>query len=85
MKTQELFDEITRKGYKAEVVSMFSYVIDKDRRFRQILILSQPTVELFHIVQSYNAHMKVDLLQANGKASVVYGVYHDNLTDFDWE
>ena len=85
MKTQQLFNEIISKGYEAKVVSMFSYAVDKNRRFKQIVILSQPTVELFHIIDSYNAYMKVDVLQTNGQASIVYSVFPNKSTDFDWE
>lgn len=85
MKTQQLYDEITSRGYQAEIVSMFSYDIDKDRRFKQLLILSRPTVELFSIVDKHDAHMRVDVLRKDGEASIVFGVYPNDPANFDWE
>lgn len=86
MKTQQLFNEIISKGYDAEVVSMFSYEIHKDRRFKLIVIKSQPTVELFSLAMNYKAHIIVDVIVDSNtrKSSVVYGVYPKDPADYDW-
>ena len=85
MKTQQLFNEIMNCGYRAEIVSMFSYAINKDKRFRLIVIRSQPTAELFSIVTKYDAHMRVELIRKDGNVSIEYGVYPNEPTNFDWE
>lgn len=85
MKTKELFSEIVNRGYKAEIVSMFSYSINKDKRFRMISVLDIPTPELFSLVDSYNAYIRVSILNRGEDKVVTYDVYPKNSTDFDFE
>lgn len=85
MKTKELFSEIINRGYKAEIVSMFSYSINKDKRFRMITILDSPTPELFSIVDRYDAYLRVGILNKDGDKIITYDVYPKNSNDFDFE
>lgn len=85
MKTKELFSEIVNRGYKAEIASMFSYSINKDKRFRMITIFDAPNPELFSLVDSYNAYLRVGVLNKDGEKIVTYDVYPKNSNDFDFE
>ena len=41
---------------------MFEYVVDKDRRFWEILVYDEPDEQLIKLVQSYNATMRKNVL-----------------------
>lgn len=86
MKTQELFNGIISLGYNAEITSTFSYDVDKNRRFKLITIEGNPTVELFHLVDSYDAFLRVGVLNtASGERKVIYEVCPKNMNDIDFE
>lgn len=53
--TEQLFSEIKNLGYNVELTNMFSYIVDKDRRFWEILVYDEPDDKLINLVQSYNA------------------------------
>lgn len=86
MKTQELFNGIISLGYNAEITSTFSYDVDKNRRFKLITIEWNPTVELFHLVDSYDAFLRVGVLNtASGERKVIYEVFPNDMNDIDFE
>ena len=60
--TEQLFSEIKNLGYNAELTNMFEYVVDKDRRFWEILVYDEPDEQLIKLVQSYNATMRKNVL-----------------------
>lgn len=60
--TEQLFSEIKNLGYNAELTNLFEYVVDKDRRFWQILVYDEPDERLINLVQSYNATFHKNVL-----------------------
>lgn len=56
MKTLELYNKIKELGIDAEMISMFSYRIDKDKRFNTIEVSEAPSIELIRLCDSYNCH-----------------------------
>ena len=81
-----MFNEIKSLGYNVEITSNFSYSVDKDRRFKLIVVNGTATVELFHVVDSYNAFLKVGVLNTlGGDRKVVYEVYPKDMKDIDFE
>ena len=86
MKTQELFNGILSLEYNAEITLTFSYDVDKNRRFKLITIEGNPTVELFQLVDSYDAFLRVGVLNtASGERKVIYEVFPKNMNDIDFE
>lgn len=62
--TEQLFSEIKNLGYNAELTNTFEYVVDKDRRFLDILVYDEPDEQLIKLVQSYNATMRKNVLHS---------------------
>lgn len=60
--TEQLFSEIKNLGYNAELTNTFEYVVDKDRRFLDIIVYDEPDEQLIKLVQSYNATMRKNVL-----------------------
>lgn len=60
--TEQLFSEIKNLGYNAELTNLFEYVVDKDRRFWQILVYDEPDERLINLVQLYNATFHKNVL-----------------------
>lgn len=50
-----------------------------------ITIFDAPTPELFSLVDSYNAYLRVGVLNKDGEKIVTYDVYPKNSNDFDFE
>ena len=73
-RTEQLFSEIKNLGYNAELTSMFAYVVDKDRRFWDILVYDRPDERLSQMVQSYGATLCENILNKEEGAVTVYEV-----------
>ena len=76
--TEQLFNKIKDLGYNAELTDMFSYVVDKNRRFWQILIYDEPDERLSNLVQSYNANLHKNVLNKEDSAVAIYEVMMPN-------
>lgn len=53
MKTLELYNKIKELGINAEMTSMFSYRINKDKRFNMIEVFEAPSIELIELLSTY--------------------------------
>ncbi|ERI81432.1 hypothetical protein HMPREF1981_03196 [Bacteroides pyogenes F0041] len=62
MKTEELFSKIQQKGYKAELVSAFTYRINKDKNYKAIHIFGTPDIELVDLVNEHNCYLVAAVL-----------------------
>lgn len=62
MKTLELYNKIKELGINAEMISMFSYRINKDKRFNTIEVLEAPSIELIELCDSYNCKLMANIL-----------------------
>ena len=62
MKTLELYNKIKELGINAEMISMFSYRINKDKRFNTIEVFETPSIELIRLCDSYNCQLIANIL-----------------------
>lgn len=62
MKTLELYNKIKELGINAEMISMFSYRINKDKRFYTIEVFEVPSIELIELCDSYNCKLMANIL-----------------------
>jgi hypothetical protein len=62
MKTLELYNKIKELGINAEMISMFSYRINKDKRFNTIEVLEASSIELIELCDSYNCKLMANIL-----------------------
>lgn len=89
MKTTELYSKIKELGINAEMTSMFSYRINKDKRFNLIQVFDKPSVELISLCDSYGCQLIAQTLNrrnASGQIEqvVTYDIYPINLSDIDY-
>lgn len=73
-RTEQLFAEIKNLGYNAELTNMFSYVVDKNRRFWEIMVYDRPDERLSQLVQSYGATLSENILNKEEGAVTIYEV-----------
>ena len=89
MKTLELYNKIKELGINAEMISMFSYRINKDKRFNMIEVFNDPSIELIELCDSYNCKLMANILNKKNEYGefdrvVVYEVYPINLNDIEF-
>ncbi len=89
MKTELLFNEIKNRGYNAELVSSFTYRIDRDRRYKSIHIFGTPDIELVDLVNEHNCYLVAAVLNRridNDKwiQEVIYEVLPHNLDNLEF-
>ena len=89
MKTLELYNKIKELGINAEMISMFSYRINKDKRFYTIEVFEVPSIELIELCDSYNCKLMANILNKKNEYGefdqvVVYEVYPINLNDIEF-
>lgn len=89
MKTTELYSKIKELGINAEMTSMFSYHINKDKRFNLIQVFDKPSVKLISLCDSYGCQLIAQTLNrrnASGQIEqvVTYDIYPVNLNDIDY-
>lgn len=89
MKTLELYNKIKELGINAEMISMFSYRINKDKRFYTIEVFEVPSIELIELCDSYNCKLMANILNKKNEYRefdqvVVYEVYPINLNDIEF-
>ena len=89
MKTLELYNKIKELGINAEMISMFSYRINKDKRFYTIEVFEVPSIELIELCDSYNCKLIANILNKKNEYGefdqvVVYEVYPINLNDIEF-
>ena len=49
-------------GIKEQMISMFSYRINKDKRFYTIEVFEVPSIELIELCDSYNCKLMANIL-----------------------
>lgn len=89
MKTLELYNKIKKLGINAEMTSMFSYRINKDKRFNTIEVFEAPSIELIRLCDSYNCQLIANILNKKNEYGefdqvVAYEVYPINLNDIEF-
>ena len=89
MKTLELYNKIKELGINAEMISMFSYRINKDKRFNTIDVFEAPSIVLIRLCDSYNCQLIANILNKKNEYGefdqvVVYEVYPINLNDIEF-
>lgn len=89
MKTLELYNKIKELGINAEMISMFSYRINKDKRFNTIEVFEVPSIELIELCDYYNCKLMANILNKKNEYGefdqvVVYEVYPINLNDIEF-
>ena len=89
MKTLELYNKIKELGINAEMISMFSYRINKDKRFNMIEVFEVPSIELIELCDSYNCKLMANILNKKNEYGefdrvIVYEVYPINLNDIEF-
>lgn len=89
MKTLELYNKIKELGINAEMISMFSYRINKDKRFNMIEVFEAPSIELIELCDSYNCKLMANILNKKNEYGefdrvIVYEVYPINLNDIEF-
>lgn len=89
MKTLELYNKIKELGINAEMISMFSYRINKDKRFNTIEVFENPSIELIELCDYYNCKLMANILNKKNEYGefdqvVVYEVYPINLNDIEF-
>jgi hypothetical protein len=89
MKTLELYNKIKELGINAEMISMFSYRINKDKRFNTIEVFEAPSIELIELCNYYNCKLMANILNKKNEYGefdqvVVYEVYPINLNDIEF-
>lgn len=71
------------------MISMFSYRINKDKRFYTIEVFEVPSIELIELCDSYNCKLMANILNKKNEYRefdqvVVYEVYPINLNDIEF-
>lgn len=89
MKTLELYNKIKELGINAEMISMFSYRINKNKRFNMIEVFESPSIEGIELCDSYNCKLMANILNKKNEYGefdqvVVYEVYPINLNDIEF-
>lgn len=76
-------------GIKEQMISMFSYRINKDKRFYTIEVFEVPSIELIELCDSYNCKLMANILNKKNEYGefdqvVVCEVYPINLNDIEF-
>lgn len=88
MDSKKICSELKAKGFNVELTNLFSYVIDKDRRFYVPVVSGEISCELISIVNTYGcmlvADTYVDTSGETTKYSVKHCIYPRDMKSFDW-
>lgn len=89
MKTLELYNKIKELGINAEMISMFSCRINKDKRFNMIEVFEAPSIELIELCDSHNCKLMANILNKKNEYGefdrvIVYEVYPINLNAIEF-
>ena len=71
MKTTQFFNEIKNITDNCELTSTFSYVINPDKRFFEILLHNEPTEELRSLCEKKGFIIKKNILHVNTNGEMV--------------
>ena len=89
MDSKKIYSELKAKGYDVELISMFSYDIDKNRRFHIVNVNGKIGKEIISLVGSYGCILVADTyvsVEGNTPSYIVrHAVYPKDMASFDWE
>lgn len=88
MDAKKIYSELKKKGYDVELNNMFSYSIDKERRFNLPVVKGEITRDLVSLIDNHNcmlvADTYVDVSGDEPVYSVKHSVYPKDMKSFDW-
>lgn len=88
MNAQKLFNELVEKGYNAELVQEFTYIIDKDRKYNTVHTENVPNEELINIATSngclWAACISVNVREDKPQERIVYEAIPNDMKSFDF-
>ena len=88
MDSKKIYSELKAKGYDVELTNLFSYVIDKDRRFYVPVVSGEISCELISIVDTYGCMLVAETYaDTSGEIthySVKHCIYPKDMKSFDW-
>lgn len=88
MNANKIYTELKEKGYNVELTNMFSYSIDKDRRFYLPVVNGDITKEIISLIDSYDCMLVADnYVEEKNEENVCvvkHSVYPKDMKSFDW-
>lgn len=88
MNANKIYTELKEKGYNVELTNMFSYEIDKDKRFNVVIVNGILDKEIISIVNEYGcmlvADTYVDVSGDKPAYQVKHTIYPRDMKSFDW-
>ena len=71
MKTTKFFSEIKKVAKDSTITSMFAYVVNKDKRFYEIILHSEPTKEVQDMCAENGFSIKKNIMHVNEGGEMV--------------
>lgn len=88
MNAKRIYSELKEKGYDVQLTNLFSYEIDKDKRFNVVIVNGILDKEIISIVNEYGcmlvADTYVDVSGDEPVYAVKHSVYPKDMKSFDW-
>lgn len=88
MNANKIYSELKEKGYDVEMNNVFSYEVDKDRRFNTVMVNGYLDKEIISIVNRNGcmlvADTYVDMSGDEPVYTVRHTVYPRDMKSFDW-
>lgn len=90
MNAQKLFNELVSKGYNAELVEEFAYVIDKDRNYKTVHIEDVLNKELIKIaisngcIWTAQVQLYMNASEDNTLEKIIYEAIPNDMKSFDF-
>ena len=88
MDAKKIYSELKSNGYDVELTNLFSYSINKDKRFYVPVVSGEVTRELISLVDGYGCMLVADTyVNVNGEEpvyTVKHSVYPKDMQSFDW-
>lgn len=88
MDAKRIYSELKEKGYDVEMNNVFSYEVDKDRRFNTVMVNGYLDKEIVSIVNRNGcmlvADTYVDMSGDKPAYQVKHTIYPRDMKSFDW-
>lgn len=88
MNAKRIYSELKEKGYDVQLTNLFSYEIDKDKRFNVVIVNGILDKEIISIVNEYGcmlvADTYVDVSGDKPAYQVKHTIYPRDMKSFDW-
>lgn len=88
MNANKIYSELKEKGYDVEMNNVFSYEVNRDRRFNTVVVNGSIDKEIVSVVNGHGCMLVADTyVDVNGDEPVYHvrhTVYPKDMESFDW-